>query len=38
MTRKHVGEKMVNLAYTSILLSVIEGSQVRNSSRAGTWR
>jgi hypothetical protein len=35
---KQVGEERVYLAYTSVLLFIIEGSQDRNSSRAGTWR
>jgi hypothetical protein len=38
MTEKQVGEERVNSAYTSILLFIIEGSQDRNSNRAGTWR
>ena len=29
---------LVYLAYTSISLFIIKGSQDRNSSRAGTWR
>jgi hypothetical protein len=35
---KAIWEEMVYLAYTSTLLFIIEGSQDRNSSRAGTWR
>jgi hypothetical protein len=31
-----VGRK--GLAYTSISLFIIKGTQVRNSNRAGTWR
>jgi hypothetical protein len=38
MTKKQVREERVYLAYTSILLFITEGSQDRNSSRAGTWR
>ena len=38
MTRKQVGEGRVYLAYTSILLFITEGSQDRNSNKAGTWR
>ena len=38
MTKKQVGEEMVYLAYTSTSLFITEGSQDRNSSRAGTWR
>jgi hypothetical protein len=33
-----VGEEGVYSVYTSISLFIIEGSQDRNSSRAGTWR
>jgi hypothetical protein len=36
--KKQVGEERVCLAYTSILLFIIEGSWDRNSNRAGTWR
>jgi hypothetical protein len=32
------GEERVYLACASTLLFIIEGSQARNSSRAGTWR
>ena len=38
MPQKQVGEERVDLAYTSILLFIIKGSQDRNSNRAGTWR
>ena len=38
MTKKQVGEERVYLAYTSALLFITEGSQDRNSNRAGTWR
>ena len=38
MTKKQVGEERVNLAYTCTLLFIIEGSQDRNSHRAGTWK
>jgi hypothetical protein len=38
MTKKQVGEEKVYLAYTSISLFITEGSQDRNSSRAGIWR
>ena len=38
MTKKQVGEEWVYSAYTSTLLFIIEGSQDRNSSRAGPWR
>jgi hypothetical protein len=34
MTKKHMGEETVYLAYTSISLFIIEGSQDRNSNRA----
>ena len=33
-----IGEERVHLAYISTLLFIIEGSQDRNSNRAGTWR
>ena len=36
--QKELGEERVYLYYISILYSVIEGSQDRNTSRAGTWR
>jgi hypothetical protein len=37
MTKKQVGwEKRVYLAYITIML--FQGSQERNSSRAGSWR
>jgi hypothetical protein len=35
MTKKHVGEDRLYLAYTSISLFIIGGSQDRN--KAGTW-
>jgi hypothetical protein len=38
MTKKEVGEERVYSAYTSILLFITEGSQGRNSNRAGSWR
>jgi hypothetical protein len=38
MTKYQVGKERVYLAYTSTLYSVIEKSQNRKSSRAGTWR
>jgi hypothetical protein len=38
MTKKQVGEERIYLAYTSMLLFIIEGSQDRNSNRAGSWR
>ena len=38
MTKKQVGEERVYVAYTSALLFITEGSQDRNSNRAGTWR
>jgi hypothetical protein len=37
MIRKQVGEERVYLAYTSMSLFIIEGSQDRNSNMAGTW-
>ena len=36
--QKQVGEEKLYLAYTSTLLFIIEGSQDKNSNRAGTWR
>jgi hypothetical protein len=36
--QKQAGERRVYLAYTSTLSSIIEGSQSRNSNRAGAWR
>jgi hypothetical protein len=36
ITKKQLGEERVYFAYTSISLFAIEGSQDRNSSRAGT--
>jgi len=38
MTKKQVGKERVYLAFTSTSLFIIEESQDRNSSRAGTWR
>ena len=38
MTGKQVGEERVCLAYTSTILFIREGSQGRNSNRAGIWR
>jgi hypothetical protein len=39
MTKEQVREeKGLHLAYSSIALFIIEGSQDRNSNRAGTWR
>ena len=38
MTKKQVGEERIYLTYTSALLFITEGSQDRNSSRAGSWR
>jgi hypothetical protein len=38
MTKSQVVEERVYLGYTYILLFIIEGSQDRNSNRAGTWR
>jgi hypothetical protein len=35
---KQVVEERVYLAYTSISLFIIQGSQYRNSDKAGTWR
>jgi hypothetical protein len=37
MTKKQVREKRAYLAYTSILLFIIEGSQERDSKRARSW-
>ena len=37
MTKRQVGEEMVSLTYTSVLL-IIEGFQDRNSIRTGIWR
>jgi hypothetical protein len=36
--QKQAGEKRVHLAYTSILLFIIKGSQDRNSNQAETWK
>jgi hypothetical protein len=38
MTKKETGEERIYLAYISIPLFIIEGSQDRNSNRAETWR
>jgi hypothetical protein len=38
MTKREVGEERVYSAYTSTLRFTTEGSQDRNSNRAGTWR
>jgi hypothetical protein len=38
MTKEQVGEERVYLAYISILLFIIEGSQNKNLNRAGSWR
>ena len=38
MTKSNLGKERVHLAYTSTLESIIEGSQDRNSNRAGIWR
>lgn len=35
MTQKQVGDERIYMAYTSILLFITEGSQDKNSSRAG---
>jgi hypothetical protein len=37
-SQTHVGEERAYLTYTSAFLFVTEGSQYRNSNRAGTWR
>lgn len=36
--QKQVGEERVNLAYTSILETIIERSQDRNPNKTGIWR
>jgi hypothetical protein len=36
--QKQIGEERVYVAYSSSSLFFNEGSQNRNSSRAGTWR
>jgi hypothetical protein len=36
--KKQVGEERVYLAYTSMMLFIIEGSKDRNSKKAGTWK
>lgn len=36
--QKHVGKALVYLADTATSLFITEGSQDRNSYRAGTWR
>jgi hypothetical protein len=38
MTKKQVVKERVYLAYTSISVFILEGSQDRNSNRAGAWR
>jgi len=38
MTKKHVGEERVYLAYTSTLLFITKGSQDWNSHKVGTWK
>ena len=38
VTKMQVGEERVYLAYTSVLLFIIKGSQGKDSNRAGTWR
>jgi hypothetical protein len=38
MTIKQLEEERVYSAYTSTLLFISKGNQVRNSNRAGTWR
>jgi hypothetical protein len=38
VAKSKLGRKGFNLAYTSISLFIIEGSQKRNSNRSGTWR
>jgi hypothetical protein len=38
ITKKQVGKERVYSAYISIKLFITEGSQDRNSNRAGTWR
>lgn len=38
MMKKQVGEEIIYLAYTSISVFIIKGSQDRNSNMAGTWR
>lgn len=38
MTKNQVGEERIYLAYTFLLLFIIEGSQGRNSNTAGFWR
>jgi hypothetical protein len=37
MSKKQIEEERVYLAYISTSLVLIGGSQVRNSSRTGTW-
>jgi uncharacterized protein Veg len=36
--QQHLGEERVNLAYTFTSVFITEGSQDRNSNKAGTWR
>jgi hypothetical protein len=38
MTKKQVGKERVYWAYPSIPLLIIDGSQVKNSNKEGTWR
>lgn len=38
MMKKQVGDEIVYLAYTSISVFIIEGSQDRDSNMAGTWK
>jgi hypothetical protein len=38
MTKRQVGEERVYSDHTSTLLFMTEGSQDRNSNRAGPWR
>jgi hypothetical protein len=38
MTKKQVGKERVYSAHTSTSLFILEGVQVRNSNRTGSWR
>jgi hypothetical protein len=38
MTKKEIGKERIYSAYISTLLFITEGSQDKNSHRAGTWR
>jgi hypothetical protein len=38
MTKKQLGKERVNLAYTSILLFILEGNWNRNPNRTTIWR